>query len=160
MKEMFEDIQKIRKDNHLIMVANGKLVQYTGSIQEKEIQALIGMAVKRKFLKFESKDQSGAYVLHQGDKHAAFVKNAKKISGCHAKALAYISGNGQNVLASPICHQQGQVWKSFALIGELAISDINMHSKSCNQMHLNEQEIGLEFAKQGQKVVSSSGGGW
>jgi hypothetical protein len=111
-------------------------------------------------LQFESKQQGGQYVLQQGKKHPSYLKEAKKISGCHAKALAIISGNGESIQVSPICNNKGQTWQSFALIGKLAISKTNINYSQCNKQHLNESEIGLQLAKEGEVVQSSSSGGW
>ena len=50
MYQTFEDVTQIRKDPHVIMVGNGKLIKHTGSIESDEIQALIGRAIQKKFL--------------------------------------------------------------------------------------------------------------
>jgi len=34
------------------MVGNGKLIKHTGSLESKEIQALIGGAIQKKYLAF------------------------------------------------------------------------------------------------------------
>lgn len=39
----------------MILVTNQKLVKYTGKIEDIETQALIGAAVRKKWLPFESK---------------------------------------------------------------------------------------------------------
>ena len=48
----FEDAQKYRNDNHLILVGNQRLIKHSGTIRSEEVQALIGYAVKRKWLPF------------------------------------------------------------------------------------------------------------
>lgn len=51
MYEIYDDVTQIRKDDpFVIMVGNGKLIKHTGSIEQDEIQALIGRAIQKKFL--------------------------------------------------------------------------------------------------------------
>lgn len=51
MFEIYDDVTQIRKDDpFVIMVGNGKLIKHTGSIEQDEIQALIGRAIQKKFL--------------------------------------------------------------------------------------------------------------
>jgi len=39
------------------MVGNGKLIKHTGSLESKEIQALIGRAIQKKYLAFSVQNQ-------------------------------------------------------------------------------------------------------
>jgi hypothetical protein len=52
MLEVYEDVKKIRReDSHfMIMVANKKLVKHTGQWGSPEMNALIGLAIKQKYL--------------------------------------------------------------------------------------------------------------
>lgn len=75
MYEMFEDILKIREESHLLMVANGKLIKYTGDLNSEPMLALVGMAVRRKMLPFltteTSKDE--ILLLKAGQDHTSIV---------------------------------------------------------------------------------------
>jgi len=79
MFEMFDDIQKIRLENNLIMIVNNKLVKHTGHMKDPEIQALVGLAVKKKFLKFESATDPKspmAFLMKDGSKKPSLVQDA------------------------------------------------------------------------------------
>ena len=58
MYNLYDDIEKIRNqtDINLIMVGNNKLIKHTGDLNSEPIQALIGMAIKKKALPFKFKD--------------------------------------------------------------------------------------------------------
>ena len=63
MSDIYSDIQKIRRgDSNIIMVANQKLVNHTGSFDSAEIQALIGKAIKNKLLKFSLGSDADSFV--------------------------------------------------------------------------------------------------
>ena len=59
--QLFDDIAKIRKeDSQIILVGNGKLIKHTGSLDNPEVQALIGKAIQKKALFFKYKDLSNS----------------------------------------------------------------------------------------------------
>jgi hypothetical protein len=60
MYNLFDDIQKIRNqtDLNLIMVGNSKLIKHTGNLSSEPIQALIGMAIKKKLLPFRYREDA------------------------------------------------------------------------------------------------------
>lgn len=65
MFDMFEDVQNVRKSNdNLIMTGNGRLIKHTGDINSKEIEALLGKAIQKKYLTME--DSTGSKSLSEG----------------------------------------------------------------------------------------------
>ena len=55
---LYDDIEKIRNqmDINLIMVGNNRLIKHTGDLNSEPIQALIGMAIKKRVLPFKYKN--------------------------------------------------------------------------------------------------------
>mgnify|MGYP000503955065 CR=1 FL=1 len=72
MYNLYDDIEKIRNqtDINLIMVGNNKLIKHTGDLTSEPIQALIGMAIKKKALPFKFKDD---HSLAQGKQHSKYA---------------------------------------------------------------------------------------
>lgn len=52
------------------MVGNNKLIKHTGELSSEPIQALIGMAIKKKALPFKFKDD---HSLVQGKQHSKYA---------------------------------------------------------------------------------------
>jgi hypothetical protein len=94
MREIFEDVVQIKSNNtQVVMIGNGKLMNKTaGDFDSKEIQALIGKAIQKKFLSFKF-DNNTSNVIQKSDNKTmgrALELNQDKVTkGLTVKEVSY-----------------------------------------------------------------------
>lgn len=94
MREIFEDVVQIKSNNtQVVMIGNGKLMNKTaGDFDSKEIQALIGKAIQKKFLPFKF-DNNTSNVIQKSDNKTmgrALELNQDKVTkGLTVKEVSY-----------------------------------------------------------------------
>jgi len=95
----------------------------------------------------------GEYILMNEDNNE--ILNREEVhSHCKHKTLALMSSNGREVKQLNNCKHSSATWEEMALVGQTAMGQMNKFKDNCSKQHLSEKEIGLEFAKTGQKVVA------
>lgn len=131
------------KNTKVLMIGNGHVINFTGDINAPQMQALVGMAVRKNLLNYREKDGHDLLLSqdHKPEVSLALNRNGTKNNQskaahveksepkCSKQGKAKINFDGSFVRAFPLCHEQkldskkGEVdWQSYRLIGEVALS--------------------------------------
>lgn len=170
----FDEQVRRNEGADILLVSHKKVVKHTGHINSAKMQALVGYAITKGYLKFKSayeNDPSKTFNLSFKDR-PMIDTNFKVFSVdkyCAEDYQAKVRMNGK-AYAIPLCPRgnteqtlkmfkfanrmhrsmkrelsKRKPWKSYALIGEFVMSRENKLSSDCNQEHLTEEELKIKW---------------